>query len=110
MKDMIRQVKAKGATVILSTPQGRATDFNANNVHNAENRWYRSAILALAQEEQTPLVDLNVLSSAYFTSIGKDATLALYMNGDTLHPNYEGARELARLVAQDLKRQGLSGF
>ncbi|MBJ8191682.1 esterase, partial [Bacillus cereus] len=41
MKDMIRQVKAKGATVILSTPQGRATDFNANNVHNAENRWYR---------------------------------------------------------------------
>lgn len=110
MRDMIRQVKAKGATVILSTPQGRATDFNANNVHNAENRWYRSAILALAQEEHTPLVDLNVLSSAYFTSIGKEATLALYMNGDTLHPNFAGARELARLVAQDLKRQGLSGF
>lgn len=110
MRDMIRQVKAKGATVILSTPQGRATDFNANNVHNAENRWYRSAILALAQEEHTPLVDLNVLSSAYFTSIGKEATVALYMNGDTLHPNFAGARELARLVAQDLKRQGLSGF
>ncbi|MCC3379546.1 rhamnogalacturonan acetylesterase [Paenibacillus farraposensis] len=110
MRNMIRQVKAKGATVILSTPQGRATDFNANNVHNAENRWYRSAILALAQEEHTPLVDLNVLSSAYFTSIGKEATLALYMNGDTLHPNFAGARELARLVAQDLKRQGLSGF
>lgn len=110
MRDMIRQVKAKGATVILSTPQGRATDFNANNVHNAENRWYRSAILALAQEEQTPLVDLNVLSSAYFTSIGKDATLALYMIGDTLHPNFAGARELARLVAQDLKKQGVSGF
>lgn len=110
MRDMIRQVKAKGATVILSTPQGRATDFNANNVHNAENRWYRSAILALAQEEHTPLVDLNVFSSAYFTSIGKEATLALYMNGDTLHPNFAGARELARLVAQDLKRQGLSGF
>ncbi|WP_370881005.1 rhamnogalacturonan acetylesterase [Paenibacillus brasilensis] len=110
MRDMIRQVKAKGATVVLSAPQGRATDFNANNVHNAENRWYRSAILALAQEEQTPLVDLNVLSSAYFTSIGKEATLALYMNGDTLHPNFAGARELARLVAQDLKRQGLNGF
>lgn len=110
MRDMIRQVKAKGATVILSTPQGRATDFKTNNVHNAEHRWYRSAILALAQEEQTPLVDLNVLSSAYFTSIGKEATLTLYMNGDTLHPNFAGARELARLVAQDLKRQGLSGF
>jgi lysophospholipase L1-like esterase len=110
MRDMIRQVKAKGATVILSTPQGRATDFNVNNVHKAENRWYRGTILALAEEEQTPLVDLNVLSSAYFTSIGREATLALYMNGDTLHPNYAGARELARLVVQDLKRQGLSGF
>ncbi|MET3207946.1 UNVERIFIED_CONTAM: lysophospholipase L1-like esterase [Paenibacillus sp. PvR008] len=45
-----------------------------------------------------------------FTSIGPEATLALYMNGDTLHPNVAGAKELARLVAKDLKRQGLSGF
>ncbi|UUZ86237.1 GDSL-type esterase/lipase family protein [Paenibacillus sp. P26] len=110
MRDMVRQVKAKGATVVLSTPQGRATDFNSAGVHSSVNRWYRHSIVALAQEEHVPLADLNVLSSAYFTSIGPEATLALYMKGDTLHPNRAGATELARLVAEDLRRQGLDGF
>lgn len=105
MRDMVRQVAASGATPVLVTPQGRATDFNAEGVHSAVNRWYRHATLALAQEENVPLVDLNVLSSAYFTGIGPAATLALYMPGDTLHPNRAGAAELARLVAGDLERQ-----
>lgn len=102
MRDMVQKVKAKGAIVVLSTPQGRATDFNSFNVHKAVNRWYRSSILALAKEENVRLVDLNVLSSAYFTSIGKDATFALYMIGDTLHPNRAGATQLARIVVKDL--------
>lgn len=110
MRDMVRQVKEKGAMVILSTPQGRATDFNSDNVHNSENRWYRHSILALAKEENVPLVDLNVLSSTYFTSIGPEATGKLYMPGDSLHPNREGARQLANIVAEDLKRQGFDGF
>ncbi|MGM0860548.1 MAG: rhamnogalacturonan acetylesterase [Bacillota bacterium] len=110
MRDMVRQVKAKGAEVILSAPQGRATDFNAAGEHKALNRWYRASILALAKEEQTALIDLNVLSSSYFTSIGPEKTLALYMDGDTLHPNRAGAGELARIVAQELKKLGVNGF
>lgn len=110
MRDMVTQVKAKGATVVLSTPQGRATDFNASNVHNSTGRWYRAATMALAVEENVKLVDLNVLSSAYFTSIGPAATLNLYMTGDSLHPNYAGAQKLAQLVKNNLSSQGLSGF
>ncbi len=108
MRDMIRQAKAKGATAVLSTPQGRATDFNSAGVHNAQGRWYRAATVALASEENVPLIDLNVISSAYFTSIGPAATLALYMDGDSLHPNRAGAIQLARLVSEELKRQGLT--
>ncbi|QGZ42266.1 lysophospholipase L1-like esterase [Pseudoduganella flava] len=107
MRDMVRQVAATGATPVLVTPQGRATDFNAEGVHSSVNRWYRHATLALAEEEHVPFVDLNVLASAYFTQIGPEATLALYMSGDTLHPNRAGAAELARLVAADLERQQL---
>ncbi|MFF1883562.1 rhamnogalacturonan acetylesterase [Pseudarthrobacter sp. NPDC058196] len=106
MRDMVRQVAATGATPVLVTPQGRATDF-VDGVHSAVDRWYRHSTVALAQEENVPLVDLNVLSSAYFTEIGPEATLALFMTGDTLHPNRAGAGELARLVAGDLARQGL---
>ncbi|WP_307087530.1 rhamnogalacturonan acetylesterase [Arthrobacter sp. B2I5] len=108
MRDMVRQVAATGATPVLVTPQGRATDF-VDGIHSSVNRWYRHSTAALAQEEGVPLVDLNVLSSAYFTGIGPDATLALFMTGDTLHPNRAGAAELARLVTADLTRQGLLG-
>ncbi|WP_088104670.1 rhamnogalacturonan acetylesterase [Halalkalibacter urbisdiaboli] len=110
MRDMVQQVKATGATVILSTPQGRATDFNSEGEHTSVHRWYRHSTAALAQEENVPLVDLNVLSSAYFTSIGPEATSDLYMNGDSLHPNRAGATELARIVAEELQKQGLDGF
>lgn len=109
MRDMARQVKAKGAVVVLSAPQGKATDFNANNVHSAVDKWYRHSTVALAGEESVPLVDLNVLSSAYFTSIGPTATAALYLT-DSLHPNRAGATQLARIVTEELKRQGLNGF
>ena len=106
MWDMVRQVAATGATPVLVTPQGRATDF-VDGVHTSVNRWYRNSTVALAQEEGVHLVDLNVLASAYFTEIGPEATLALFMAGDTLHPNRAGATELARLVVEDLARQGL---
>jgi lysophospholipase L1-like esterase len=109
MRDMVRQVRATGATVVLVTPQGRATDF-VDGVHSSTTRWYRAETLALAADEGVPLVDLNVLSSAYFTSIGPEATNALFMVGDSLHPNRAGAAELARLVVDDLRRQGLDGF
>lgn len=106
MRDMVRQVAATGATPVLVTPQGRATDF-VDGVHTSVNRWYRHSTVALAQEENVPLVDLNVLASAYFTEIGPEATLSLFMTGDALHPNRAGAGELARLVTDDLTRQGL---
>jgi lysophospholipase L1-like esterase len=102
MRDMVVKAKATGATVVLSTPQGRATDFNSANVHTAVNRWYRQATVDLAREENVQLLDLNVLSSAYFTSIGPAATLDLYMPGDTLHPNRAGATQLARIVYENL--------
>lgn len=102
MSDMVAKVKATGATMVLLAPQGRATDFSGN-LHTAVNRWYRNTTLAVANEQNVRLCDLNILSSAYFTSIGNNATLALYMSGDTLHPNRAGATELARMVANDLK-------
>ena len=72
MTEMVSKVKATGAVMVLSTPQGRATDFNGN-VHSSVNRWYRGSTLAVASEQNVRLVDLNVLSSAYFTSIGSSA-------------------------------------
>jgi len=106
MRDMVRQVKAKGAEVVLVTPQGKATDFDLNNVHSAVDKWYRHATVDLANEENVSLVDLNVLSSEYYTSIGQVATAQLFMS-DNLHPNRAGATKLASIVASELKKLGI---
>ncbi|WP_325176754.1 GDSL-type esterase/lipase family protein [Paenibacillus alkalitolerans] len=113
MRQIVEAVKAKGATVVLVTPQGRAiswTTDGVNLVHYAEDDFYRHATIALSQEQNVGLVDLNVLSSAYFTSIGPAETELLYKTGDWLHFNRKGATVLAKLVVQDLQRQGMDGF
>ncbi|QYR21526.1 esterase [Paenibacillus sp. sptzw28] len=114
MRQIVEAVKAKGATVILVPPQGRAiswtTDSSGNPVHNAENGFYRHTTIALSKEQNVGLVDLNVLSSAYFTSIGPVETDLLYKTGDWLHFNRKGATVLAKLVVQDMQKQGMDGF
>nr|WP_232510181.1 GDSL-type esterase/lipase family protein [Paenibacillus crassostreae] len=109
MRDIIQQVQAKGATVILITPQGLASDFNEDSIHYDESKYYRTTTLDLAFEENTVLVDLNWQSSAYFTSIGPNATSSLFL-ADGLHPIREGAKQLARIVVEDLRNQGIDGF
>ena len=113
MRQIVAALKAKGATVVLVPPQGRAISWTTDGiklVHNAEGDSYRPATIALSQEQNVGLVDLNVLSSAYFTSIGPAQTDLLYKTGDWLHFNRKGATVLAKLVVQDLQKQGMDGF
>ncbi|MCX7715142.1 MAG: GDSL-type esterase/lipase family protein [Clostridia bacterium] len=112
MLEMVKRIKAKGATPILLVAQGRATDFGETNIYYKPDRWYKQTTIAIANQENVPLIDLHNLSSAYFTQIGKDATTALYWinyqgKQDTLHPNRQGAGQLARLVAEDLVTKGI---
>lgn len=113
LRQIVQAVKATGATVVLVTPQGRSIDWTTKDgalVHYAEDSSYRHSTIALSQEQHVGLVDLNVLSSAYFTSIGPAQTDLLYKTGDYLHFNRKGATVLAKFVVQDLQRQGMDGF
>jgi lysophospholipase L1-like esterase len=101
MREIVQAAKEKGVTIVLVTPQGLSIDWTTDGVavvHYAEDSWYRHSTVALSQEENVSLVDLNVLSSAYFTSIGPEQTLLLYKTGDYLHFNRQGATVLASLV------------
>lgn len=96
---MVKQAKAKGATVILVKQQGRATDVSLHP--NLTGRWYGSILDTIGTEQNVKVVDLFNLSFAYYKSIGQDATTALFI-ADGLHPNREGAKVLAKLVANDV--------
>ncbi|MFP4017027.1 MAG: rhamnogalacturonan acetylesterase, partial [Halanaerobiales bacterium] len=108
----IDESRAKGAIPILVTSQGRSSDFKGTE-HNSSSP-YAEAKRELAEEKDVLLIDLEKRSSKYFTEIAKKETEKLYMiyhNGsDKLHPNYDGAVELARMVAEAVKELDLEGF
>ncbi len=95
--DMVTRAKAKEMTVYLVKQQGRATDVTNNP--NLKGRWFGGTLDQIGQEQDVPVIDLFNLFFDYCKSIGQDATTALYMENDTLHPNRQGAMILAELAA-----------
>lgn len=98
--DMARQAAAKGMEVVLVKQQGRATDVSRNPL--LSGRWFGTQLDEIGTEQNLQVVDLFNLAQNYFVSIGQDATNNLYMTGDTLHPNRDGAKVLAKIISEQI--------
>jgi lysophospholipase L1-like esterase len=95
--EMTKKAKDLGMTVILVKQQGRSNDIAKAPL--LTGRWFGTTLDTVGTEQNVQVVDLFNLAQDYFVSIGQEATTALYMSGDTLHPNRDGANILARLFA-----------
>ncbi len=95
--DMAKRAMAKGMEVILVKQQGRNGDATRNPL--LTGRWFGGTLDQIGSELGLQVVDLFNLWQDHCISIGTDATTALYMSGDTLHPNRAGATVLAQLMA-----------
>ncbi len=109
----VDRIREKGGIPILVTPQGRSDGFKLdpwNNLTHGVSGWagLYDMIRIVAREKNTLLIDNANLSSAYYVSIGEAETAKLY--ADATHPNYAGALQLARIITEDIKRQGISGI
>lgn len=109
MREMVRRVKAKGGVPVVVTAQGRLTDFDLNDgkLYYKPDRWFKTATINMTNEENAAYIDLHNITSAYFTRLGKELTTKLYWikwdgNQDTLHINFWGARECARLLVEEM--------
>ena len=89
--------------VILVKQQGRNGDAQRKPL--LEKRWYAWELEQVAAQEKVQIVDLFKLWQDHCISIGADRTTQLYMNGDTLHPNRQGAEKLAELFATQFKQK-----
>lgn len=114
MREMVRRVKAKGGIPVVVTAQGRLTDFDLNDglLYYKPDRWFKTATIDMAHEENAFYVDLHDISSAYFTRVGKEDTTGLYWikwdgKQDTLHINRKGAGHCARLLVEEMVHQGI---
>ena len=100
VSDMAKKATDKGIKVVLIKQQGRSGDVSRNPL--LSGRWFGTQLDEIGNEQNLQVVDLFNLAQDYFVSIGQDATNALYMNGDTLHPNREGAKVLAEIISKQI--------
>ncbi len=98
--DMVVRAKAKGMTVYLVKQQGRNGDATRKPL--LTSRWFAGQLDTIGAEQNVSVIDLFTPWQNHCISIGTDATTALYMNGDTLHPNRQGAMKLAEFAAAQI--------
>ena len=112
MAKYIEGAQAKGATPILvTTVIGlKAYDNGSKKFKNSYDN-YCNAMKQLAAYYKIPCIDLNSLMVAHYNSIGYDAAYKYHMcstgSTDMTHFTEAGAKAVAKLVADEMKKQGL---
>lgn len=113
----VREARAKRAIPILLTPVARNSPWKDGKLLNAHTD-YPQAVKDVAAELNVRMIDLNELSANFFTSKGKDFSAKNYFMNldsgkyvaypkgqtDNTHFQPEGAKEIARLVYEGLKK------
>ena len=115
---IIEAIKDRGALPILVSSNGWLTDFNSESAAHEYTYTDKSFIAEtkeLAEKYNLTYVNLHDISATYFSYIGFDAAESLYWinwsgDRDTIHPNRNGAGHLARMLIEDLIRQGYKDF
>ncbi len=112
MAKYIEGAKAKGATPILVTTVIGLKAYKDGKFQTSYGN-YCDSMKKLGAYYQVPVIDLNTLMVNHYNAIGYDAAYQYHMvstgNGSTdmTHFTETGAKAVAKLVADDMKRQGL---
>lgn len=112
LRQYLRDVRAKGATVILCTPVPRNAWLDDGRFNNLMQE-HAALVRRVAQEENVPLIDLNEALVKQYTAAGARAvTTRYYTVGDDTHTNAAGAQANAAAVVDGVRALGgaLAGF
>ncbi len=111
----IEGAKAKGATPVLVTTTIGLKAYSGGKFTNSYGN-YCDAMKKLGDYYNIPVVDLNTLMVNHYNSIGYDAAYQYHMcsategGTDMTHFTETGANAVAKLVAEELNRQGIIGL
>lgn len=119
LKEYIGVAKNKEATPILITPVNRRNFDEHGKIINTHKNYYE-AMIEVAKETQTYVIDLCKKSQILFENYGYEKSKELFMifesgkyanypdgSRDNTHFNYFGAKKIAALVAEDLTKLNL---
>lgn len=113
----VQAAKNKKVIPVLITPVSRRNFDSAGNIKET-HLVYSAIVRKVAKEENVILIDLDEKSRALFQKFGDQQSKLLFMHLDSLeHPNYPagrkdnthfnelGARKIAELVLEEIKKQ-----
>ncbi len=102
LKKYISESRDAGAEPVLVTPVG-VRKFENEKINNARLTPYVEAVLAVAQETKTPVINLNKISVEMYERLGDAGSADLNPKpGDFSHFSDKGARAIASLVVAEL--------
>jgi lysophospholipase L1-like esterase len=107
LKTFVAEARKRGATPVLVTSVNRR-NFNEQGKVYSTLGDYPEAVRQVAIEEKVSLIDLNVMSKAFYEALGPQRSALAFKEGDGTHHNDYGAYELARCVVEGIKANNLS--
>jgi unsaturated rhamnogalacturonyl hydrolase len=113
MRKYVKDAKAKGAIPIICSPVPRNDWDKEGKKVKLSSDSYALWARQIAEQEGVFFIDLNKNVAIAYEAIGKEAVLKQFFPKDHTHPNYDGARFNAEIVAdgvRDLKNCSLSAF
>ncbi len=101
LRKMIDDAREKGATPILVslTPRNEWPNGKIERRNDSYGQWYRT----VAEETNTPFLDLHNLTADYLDKIGQEKAAEYYKNDHT-HTSKRGALLNAKNIAKGLKQ------
>ena len=103
LKKVTASLVAKNARVVLVTQMHRHSFGPDGKIQNS-HKDYPDAVRAVAREENLPLIDLHAMSQALYETLGAEKALLAFKPGDATHHNPYGAYQLAKCVAEGIRR------
>lgn len=98
----IAEAREKGSMPVLVTPVARRT-FNAKGELETRLGPWAESMRKIAGEQKVPLIDLHAKSMALYSKLGpKESSFINVSPTDFTHFSERGAREIARLVAEEI--------
>ena len=106
LKTFVVEARKRSATPALVTSVNRR-NFNEQGKVYSTLGDYPEAVRQVAREENVALIDLNVMSKAFYEALGPQRSALAFKEGDGTHHSNYGAYELARCVVEGIKAGNL---